>query len=478
MDQRVRTVNPWVGLAVLALPTLMLSIDATVIYLALPSITRALDASNVEQLWMLDIYSFVLAGFLVPMGSLGDRIGHRRLMIIGAIGFGVVSVVAAFSPSPLALIVARAVLGVAGATLGPTTLALIRTLFPDEKDFGRAVGIWFACFTGGTLVGPLVGGVVLGASWWGGVFLVGVPVMALLVIIGPMVLPPGPDSDGRRPIDLVSTAVALTAVLPTIWGIKEFARGGVAMAAAAAILVGLTAGFLFVRRQLRLADPMLDLRLFTVPTVSYGLIANGLTGVVMAGSSLLASLYLQTIAGLSPLRAAWWLIPQTIAMIIGFQVAPLVAKRLPPLIVVAIGFGLAGAGVALLGTVDPGSGPLLVSAALSIASFGIAGPMTVLQTLIMTAAPAKQAGSAAGVNETSSEFGIALGIALLGSLAAAVTARALDNGRTPESAFTVGYAVAEVVAAAIFIVLAAGAILVARRAPDLHEPEAEAAPAT
>jgi DHA2 family multidrug resistance protein-like MFS transporter len=463
MSQRTRAAHPWLGLAVLALPTLLLSVDATVLYLALPSITRALQASSVEQLWVLDIYSFVLAGFLVPMGSLGDRIGHRRLMLMGAAAFGIVSVLAAFAPSAPLLIAARAALGVAGATLGPTTLALIRALFPDAQRFGRAVGVWFACFVGGALVGPLIGGVVLEATWWGGVFLLGVPVMALLLVLGPLLLPSRPESARRTDVDLRSTAIALSAVLPAIWGIKELARGNVSAAGLSAFAVGAVAGLIFVRRQLRLAEPMLDLRLFTVPTVAYGLGANLLTGVVMAGSSLLASLYLQNVAGLTPLRAAVWLIPQNVAMIIGFQIAPLIAKRLPGLVVVAIGFALAGAGLGLLGTVTPSSGPVLVASAMTVASFSITLPMSVLQTLIMTSAPADRAGSVAGVNETSSEFGIALGIALLGSLAGAVTSRAVAHGSGSAPAFTAGYAVAEIVAAGVLIVLAAVALLTSRR---------------
>jgi DHA2 family multidrug resistance protein-like MFS transporter len=219
---------------------------------------------------------------------------------------------------------------------------------------------------------------------------------------------------------------------------------------------------------------MLDLRLFTVPTVGYGLGANLLTGVVMAGLTLLASLYLQTVVGLSPLRAAVWLVPQNVAMIIGFQVVPVVVKRLPALTVVAIGFGLAAVGLAVLGTVTPGSGPLLVAGTMTVASFSITGPMIVLQTLVMSAAPPERAGSVGGVNETSSEFGIALGIALLGSLAAAVSSLARAHGRGPSSAFAAGYAVAAVVAAALFLALAVAALLVARRG----SPKAQAQPAT
>ncbi len=473
MSGRTRGAHPWLALAVLALPTLLLSVDVSVLYLALPSISRSLHASPVEQLWILDIYSFVLAGFLVPMGSLGDRIGHRRLLLIGAAAFGIISVGAAFAPSAPLLIVARAALGVAGATLGPTTLGLLRTLFPDEKQFGRALGVWFTSFLGGALVGPLVGGVVLQVAWWGGAFLLGVPVMALLLVLVPVLLPPPPASTGRGRIDVGSTAIALGAVLPTIWGIKELARGGVTLAALIAIVVGLAAGALFIRRQLRLPEPMLDLRLFTAPVVAYGLGANLLTGVVMAGSSLLASLYLQTVAGLSPLHAALWQIPQNIAMVVGFQLAPVLAKRLPPLTVVALGFGLAGAGLGPLGMVTPDSGPVLVAVTMTVASFGITGPMTVLMTLIMSAAPAERAGSVAGVNETANEFGIAL----LGSLAAAITGVARANGSGTAPAFTVGYAVAELVAAGAFVALAVGTLLVARRAPRSASAATDAAPA-
>ncbi len=217
------------------------------------------------------------------------------------------------------------------------------------------------------------------------------------------------------------------------------------------------AGAGFIRRQLRL----LDLRLFAAPTVAYGLGANALTGVVMAGSSLLASLYLQTVAGLSPLHAALWQLPQNIAMVIGFQLAPILAKRLPALTAVALGFGLAGVGLGLLGTVTPDSGPALVAVAMTVASFGITGPMTVLMTIIMSAAPAERAGSVAGVNETANEFGIAL----LGSLAAAVTGAARANGSGAAPTFTAGYVGAEIVAAGTFVALAVGALLVARRAP-------------
>ena len=291
---------------------------------------------------------------------------------------------------------------------------------------------------------------MLQATWWGGAFLLGVPVMALLLVLVPAVLPPQPVASDRGRIDIGSTALALGAVLPATWGVKELARGGATVAALVAIAAGLVAGADFIRRQLRLPEPLLDLRLFAAPTVAFGLGANALTGVVMAGSSLLASLYLQTVVGLSPLHAALWQLPQNIAMVAGFQLAPVLAKRLPALVVAALGFGLAGVGLGLLGTVTPDSGPVLLAVAMTVASFGITGPMTVLMTFIMAAAPAERAGSVAGVNETANEFGIALGIALLGSLAAAVTGAASASGSGPAPAFTAGFAVAEIVAAGAF----------------------------
>src|SRR5690242_6635957 len=219
------TRREWTGLAVLALPTLLLSLDVSVLYLALPKLSASLGADSTQQLWILDIYSFMLAGFLVTMGTLGDRIGRRRLLLIGGTAFGAASVLAAYSTSPGMLIATRAVLGVAGATLAPSTMALIRNMFRDPRQMGVAIGVWFSCFMGGMALGPLVGGLLLDHFWWGSAFLLGVPVMLLLVAVGPWLLPEYRDENAGK-LDLVSVALSLAAILPVIYGLKALARDG------------------------------------------------------------------------------------------------------------------------------------------------------------------------------------------------------------------------------------------------------------
>ncbi|GAA3420242.1 MFS transporter [Streptosporangium vulgare] len=411
--------RPWIGLAVLALPTLLISLDVSVLYLALPQLGTDLHADATQQLWILDIYSFMIAGFLVTMGALGDRIGRRRLLLIGAAAFGVASVVAAYATSAEMLIAARALLGVAGATLMPSTMALIRNMFPDPKQMGMAIGVWFSCFMGGMTLGPLVGGLLLQHFWWGSVFLLGVPFMVLLLIVGPLLLPEFRAERPDHPIDLFSVALSLAAILPVIYGLKSLARDGWQPVALAAIVAGAAIGVLFVRRQRILAEPLLDLGLFANRTFSTALGIMLLGGVVMAGLSLLASLYLQNVAGLSPLSTGLWLMPQNIAMVVGSMVAPALARRLPEGTVTALGLALAGVGLLVVTQVTTaGSGLLVVG--LVLASAGISFPMALTMNLMLAAAPPEKAGSAASVSETSGEFGIAVGIATLGSLGTVV----------------------------------------------------------
>ncbi|WP_328475781.1 MFS transporter [Actinoplanes sp. NBC_00393] len=409
----------WLGLAVLALPTLLLSVDVSVLYLALPQLSAELGADATQQLWILDIYSFLLAGFLVTMGTLGDRIGRRRLLLIGAAAFGAASVIAAYAPTPELLIAARALLGVAGATLMPSTMALIRTLFPDPKKMARAVSIWFASFMGGMTLGPLVGGALLEHFWWGSAFLLGVPIMVLLLLIGPVLLPESRGSGTGR-LDLASVALSLATILPLVYGLKETARHGVEPVTTLAVLAGIVCGVLFLRRQRRLAEPLLDLTLFRNPAVGTGLSVMLLTGVVMAGVSLLAAQYLQVSLGLSPLAAGLWLIPQNVAMVAGLLLAPSLAQRFPPSLVMCTGLLISAAGLLLHTGVDGADGRTPLVLGLSVASFGIALPMALLQNLVLAAAPPEKAGSAASLSETGAEFGIAVGVATLGSLAAVI----------------------------------------------------------
>lgn len=421
------TRRAWFGLAILALPTLLLSLDVSVLYLALPQMSADLGASSTQQLWILDIYSFLLAGFLVTMGTLGDRIGRRRLLLIGGAAFGVASVVAAYSTSAEMLIASRALLGIAGATLAPSTMALIRNMFTDPRRMGQAIAIWFACFMGGMTVGPLVGGALLEHFWWGSAFLLGIPVMVLLLVLGPVVLPEYRDANAGR-LDMVSVALSLAAILPAIYGLKSAARDGLGATAVAAVVAGLVFGTLFVRRQRVLEHPLLDLRLFSNGTFSTALSTMWFGGLVMAGVSLVSSMYLQLVEGFSPLTAGLWLIPQNLAMIAGFQIAPRLAQRYRTSRVIAAGLAIAAAGFVLMALVPAQGGLGWLITGLVLAAAGMSLPMALTANIVMGATPPEKAGSAAAVMETSGEFGIAVGIATLGSLATFVYRGQVDDG--------------------------------------------------
>ncbi|PRX46162.1 DHA2 family multidrug resistance protein-like MFS transporter [Prauserella shujinwangii] len=409
----------WAGLAVLALPTVLLALDNTVLFLALPHLSADLAATPVQQLWIMDGYGFLIAGFLVTMGSLGDRIGRRRLLLIGAAAFGAVSVVAAYAPSAELLVAARMLLGVAGATLMPSALALIRLMFRDARQRGLAVGVFVSCFMGGGAIGPLVGGVLLEHFWWGSVFLAGVPVMVLLLGAAPFVLPADRGSGAGRP-DLGSVALSLGAVLLTVYGLKELAGGEGHWPALLAVPAGVALGYTFVRRQRRLADPLLDLRLFGDRLFGAALVILLLAMALQGGSYLLAGQYLQLVEGLSPLRAGLWLVPPALALAAGSLAAPLLARRFGPAVVIAAGMAVSAGGFALLTQVEPAGGPGLLTAGLVIAFLGAAPVGALGIDLIVGSAPPDKAGSASSVSETSGELGIALGVALLGSVAAVV----------------------------------------------------------
>lgn len=422
----------WLGLAVLALPTLLLSVDATVLYLALPHLGADLRPSGAETLWIIDVYGFMIAGFLITMGTLGDRIGRRKLLMIGALAFGVASVAAAYATDPALLIGARALLGIAGATLMPSTLALITTMFHDPGQRGAAIGVWAACFSAGVAAGPLIGGALLELFWWGSVFLLAVPVMVLLLVAAPILLPESRDPQPGR-LDLVSVLLSLAAILPVIYGLKVVASDGVEAGAVAAVVVGLVAAVVFVRRQRSLPDPLLDVRLFARPAFLGALLAL-LVGLAVVGVVyMFVTQYLQMVAGHSPLAAGLWLLPSAVAMIVASMAAPALARRVPAGRLVAAALVVSAAGYLLLAFVDGPGGLAPAVIGLVVVYLGI-GPMMALGTeLVVGAAPPARAGSAAAMSETSMELGLALGVAVLGSVGTAVYRNELPEG-TPADA--------------------------------------------
>jgi len=413
----------WTGLAVLALACLLYAMDLTVLHLAVPSLSAQLRPSSVQLLWITDIYGFMVAGFLVTMGTLGDRIGRRRLLLTGAAAFGVVSVAAALSTSPQMLIASRALLGVAGATLAPSTLSLIFSMFRDPRQRSTAIGVWITAFSAGGAIGPVAGGVLLEHFWWGSVFLLAVPVMALLLVLGPRVLPEFRTPDAGR-LDLVSAAALLVAVLAVIFGIKQTAQNGLGWVPASSILLGLVVGVVFVGRQLRLGDPLIDLRLFRIAAFNASLVTNLLGIFIAVGYFLFVAQYLQLVLGLSPLRAGLWSLPSAGGFIVGSNLAPRILRQLRPAYVIGAGLVLAAVGLGVLtqvGRFAGGSHDLATLATASlIVSLGLAPVFTATTDLIVSSAPPERAGAASGISETGAELGGALGIAILGSIGAAI----------------------------------------------------------
>lgn len=406
----------WLGLGVLALATLLLAVDNTVLMLALPHLAADLDPSATELLWITDVYGFMMAGFIITMGSVGDRIGRRRLLLIGAAAFAAASLVAAYSTTTAMLIAARVLLGIAGATISPSTLALVAGLFSDARQRALAIGVFTACFMGGAALGPVIGGLLLQHFWWGSVFLMGVPIM-IAVLVGGLLLLPETAGEGSGRLDPASVALSLAAILPLVHGLKELADDPAQPVAYAAVAAGLGFGWAFIRRQRGLAEPLVDLRLFGNRSFSAALLVLALAMVVQGGVYLFVSQHLQLVEGLSPLAAGLWMAVPALALVVGSLVAPVIAGRFRPALVVAAGLAVSAAGFAV---VVAGGGLGTLIAGVTVAFLGMAPVGALGLGLIVGAAPPERSGSASAMAECGGELGIALGIALLGSVGTAV----------------------------------------------------------
>ncbi|MEU8898626.1 MFS transporter [Nocardia sp. NPDC048505] len=413
MDTERASWRQWAGLGVLALPTVLLGLDVTALYLVVPSLAEDLNPTAAQTLWIMDVYGFLIAGFLITMGTLGDRIGRRRLLMIGMTAFGAASALAAFAPSALWLIIARALLGVAGATLMPSTLSLIGNMFTDARRRALAIGVWATMFALGMALGPVVGGVLTASFWWGAVFLIAVPATLVVLVAAPVLLPEFRTGAGR--LDLVSVGLSLAALLPLIYAIKHVAAHGLDAQGPIAVLAGAVSAVAFVRRQLRLPEPLLDMTLFGNRAFSAALavLLVGLIG--FGGVMYLVTQYLQFVTGLSPTSAGLWMGPPALAMLVGAIGAPLVAARVSPGVLMAATLVLSVLGYALLvgaGTEAKWS----VVAGFALVYLGL-GVIAALGTdIVVGAAPPARSGSAAALSETVQELGIAAGVALLGSL--------------------------------------------------------------
>jgi DHA2 family multidrug resistance protein-like MFS transporter len=407
----------WVALAVLALPLLLVSMDVSILYFAVPEISRDLHASATEQLWIFDVYGFVLAGLLITMGAVADRIGPRRLLLVGAAAFSLTSLAAAYAGSAEGLIAARAMLGLAGATLMPSTLAMIRTLFRDDTQRSRAVAVWTAVMTAGVGLGPVVSGVLLQHFWWGSVFLVNLPAMALLLATGPFLLPRG-ERRKDAPFDVVSALLSLGSVLPAVYGVKQWAADGFQARWVACVLVGLALGVVFVRRQLRHEHPMVDPALLRNRRYRTAVAGNALATFALVGNAVFMTAYLQLVLGYEPLVAALWSLLPSLGVGVSAPTASALARRFGVVAVSASALVVAAGGfVVLTGTGT--SSLVLVLVGASLLACGLVAVMTVASDVVMASLDPDRAGAGAAVSEASSELGGALGIALLGSVGTA-----------------------------------------------------------
>ncbi|MEV1291268.1 MFS transporter [Pseudonocardia sp. NPDC049635] len=438
------TRREWLGLGVLLLPVLVLASDLTVLFLAMPSIAADLQPSASQMLWILHVYGFLVGGFLITMGRLADRIGRRRLLLVGAAAFGVLSVVAAFSTGPEMLVVVRALLGVAGAALMPPAFALLRTMFVDEAQRRLAIAVLFSAFSAGGALGPLLGGVLLEHFRWGSVFLVNVPPLLLLLAVGRRLLPEHREAGGRR-LDLVGAGLSVGAVLLIVYGLQELAATAETTGPAdvlpylAAVAAGSALLAAFVRRQRTQRDPLLDLALFADRRFSASVGAVLLTGVAVVGVFYLFTQYLQWVLGLGPLQAGLWTIPYVAVNVAGALLAPSLVPRFGQVTVIAGGLAVAAAGMWLVAILVTGAPAAVVVAAVALVGLGHGLAIALASDLIISTPPAERAGSAAAVQEVGGELGSALGVAvggtvgvlgyraaLAGTLPAAVPAEAAD----------------------------------------------------
>ena len=425
------TGRQWAALAVLVLPVLLISIDMTVLGFAVPFLSEDLGPTSSQLLWIVDVYGFVLAGLLVTMGSIADRVGRRKLLIIGSAAFAAASIAAAYAPSAEALIAARALLGVAGATLMPTTLALMRNLFTDDRQRLFAIAVWGTGFSAGAAAGPVLGGWLLEHFWWGSVFLMAAPVSLAVLVAAPLLLPESRNAE-PVPVDWGGVGLSFLAMFPFVYGVKSIAENGATVAGIGAIAFGALAGWLFIRRQRRLEHPLIDVELFRLRRFSASIATNFTIVFALISALFLLTQYLQLVLDYSPMRAGLLLLPGMAVSVVAGLVAVRLSERFGLMRIIVGGLAFVIAGFAALGFVGVDSGAALVVGAFAIIGVGSGMVQTVTNDAIVAVAPADRAGAAAAISETAYELGGAMGVAVLGSVATGVYRAELDGA--PEAA--------------------------------------------
>ena len=408
----------WFTLVLLMLPVLLVSVDNTVLSFALPAISRELGPSSTTLLWIVDIYPLVLAGLLVASGTFGDRVGRRRLLLIGAVGFATVSAAAAFAPTAELLILARGIMGFFGAMLMPSTMSLLRSIFLNDRQRTLAIAIWAGGFAAGSSLGPIVGGILLQHFSWGSVFLLAVPILLPLLILGPFFIPESKDPNPGR-IDYPSIALSMLALAPFVYGIKTLAHDGLTLPGIVTLLAGASFAVVFVRRQKRVANPLLDLKLFANAPFAGSVLANFLSVFSLVGFLFFVSQHLQLVLGLEPLDAGLLLVPGAVVGIVGGLLAAVLVRRIAPRHVIISGILISATGFALIIAMRHDLNAFAVAVAFVVLSFGVATAETISNDTILGSVPPEKAGAASGISETAYELGAVLGTAVLGAILSA-----------------------------------------------------------
>jgi MFS transporter, DHA2 family, multidrug resistance protein len=443
----------WVALGVLCTSLLVIVVDNTIVNVALPTLARELDADVSQLQWVVDAYTLVFAGLLLLAGALGDRYGRRRTLLAGLGLFALASLGAAYAGDVQMLIAARAVMGAGAAFIMPATLSLLVSVFTDERERALAVGLWAATAGLGVALGPVLGGLLLDHFWWGSAFLIDVPVMIVLLIVGPLLLPEYRNEQAGR-IDIASVVLSLAAILPAIHGLKQLASHGADWPAFAALTLGAICGWIFVRRQQGLENPLVDVRLFSRREFSVTLGSMMAYSMLTGGVMVFVTQYFQLVEGMEPLAAGLALVPGMITMAVAFQVAPRLSRWVRPGLLIPGGIAVTVIGVAVM-TQATSTGVLVV--AFAVECIGAAPLLTVGTNLVLASAPPAKVGAAGALMQTANELGYPLGIAVLGSVVTATyrgqmdgngggsLSEAIHNGADPavlgaaRAAFTSGF---------------------------------------